>query len=267
MSELLLRVRGLLSTSRIFGELEQRFLALSKLGEAQKQLAAFLVHDLKNPLTGLTGSLEFLQQQAQGELSEPNRAYLDDAVACSWRMVRLVNTVLDVYSMEEGALKPDLKSLSLHDVLGLCARTYGPLAALKGTSLAIKLADAGLRARADLGLVQRVLENLVTNAVRYGPRDDCITLGALPGPDGRVHLYVEDGATRITPDQRELIFSRFGRLQPDTSERGHGLGLTFCKLAVAAQGGSLWVEDGARGNRFVFSLESIHPGAPASSGG
>jgi signal transduction histidine kinase len=93
--------------------------------------------------------------------------------------------------------------------------------------------------------LRRVLENLLDNALRYSPTDGCITLEVLRS--GReLELVVSDQGPGIPEPQRERIFEMYVRLDERNPERvGHGLGLVFCRLALEAQGGKLWVEDSA----------------------
>ena len=109
--------------------------------------------------------------------------------------------------------------------------------------------------RADPDLLRRVIENLLDNAIRHAPEDSEIQMSAVR-QDGSMELRVADRGPGIPPEMRDKIFERF--IQLDVNERvtrtGRGLGLAFCKLAVEALGGTIWVEDAMPGALFCVRL-------------
>lgn len=256
IDELLLRVRSLVERKRSFDELSRRYHHAERLGEMQRRLAAFLVHDFKNPLAALEANLELLQRHA-GSLDPKGQHFLDDAESCTRRLSNLVVTLLDVYRLEEAGVPLRRERVPATRALSTCAAEFEPLARLKGIRLEVRVEPEALACNADPSLVQRVLGNLVTNAVRYTPQGRRIVLAGSGGEHGSVLLGVEDEAPRIAAEHRELIFEKFGRVETEAALPGHGLGLTFCRLAARAHGGDVWLEDGEVGNRFVVAL----PGA------
>ncbi len=116
-------------------------------------------------------------------------------------------------------------------------------------------------------LLRRVLQNLVDNALHYGPSHGTVRLEARASAEG-VECAVCDEGPRIPPHLREHIFERYVRAADGANKNGHGLGLTFCRLAVEAHGGAIWIEDNEpRGNRFCFRLPAplSDQSSPASS--
>jgi signal transduction histidine kinase len=113
----------------------------------------------------------------------------------------------------------------------------------------------------DEDMLRRVLTNLLENAVKYTPTGSKIYLGARQ--DGEmVLMWVQDTGPGIPPDERERIFDKFTRLHGSGGPKGLGLGLAFCRLAVEAHGGQIWVEDGPEiGACFKFTLPTSlsHP--------
>jgi signal transduction histidine kinase len=117
--------------------------------------------------------------------------------------------------------------------------------------------------RADRDLIRRVLENLIDNAYKYGPRHTTINIEILPatmddGAERAVEIRVRDEGEGVPAPYRQLIFEKYGRVEGRTgaAARGsHGLGLVFCRRAVGVHGGAIWVEDGAgRGGCFCVRL-------------
>ena len=103
-------------------------------------------------------------------------------------------------------------------------------------------------------MIRRVLINLLENAVKYSPPDAEISMGA-DIEDGLAKIWVQDtGHGILTPDQ-EQIFDKFTRLNPKGSQKGFGLGLAYCRLAIEGHGGKIWVEsEPGEGSRFSFTL-------------
>lgn len=115
----------------------------------------------------------------------------------------------------------------------------------------------------DESKIERVLANLMDNAFKYTPRNGEICIAATPGATD-VQVSVTDAGPGIPEAERQRIFERFTQVQGDAvaRRRGFGLGLTFCKLAVEAHGGAIWVEPGPGGvgARFIFTLPFAPPG-------
>ena len=107
---------------------------------------------------------------------------------------------------------------------------------------------------ADGDMIKRVLINLLENAIKYTPQGSQVALGASSHKD-EVEMWVQDNGPGIPPAERERIFDKFTRLHQNDTTRGFGLGLAYCRLAVEAHGGSIWVEgDADSGACFKFTL-------------
>jgi signal transduction histidine kinase len=256
-AEVMLRVRGLLSTKLLYDEILRRYQALERLEEMQKRLAAFIVHDFKNPLTGLLANLQLLERDLGDGISEKARGFLQDARGSARRLFEMIGTLLDVYRMEEGSLPLKREPLDLLDVFQSAVQDLEALAQFKNLSFEYRVPEGLPVCWADRNLVVRILGNLVANAIRHSPRGRRIALEARSDPEAaRLLLAVVDEATRIPAEHRHLIFQRFGRIEIPGGGPGHGLGLTFCRLAAHAHGGDVYVQDAASatGNEFVVAL-------------
>jgi K+-sensing histidine kinase KdpD len=117
--------------------------------------------------------------------------------------------------------------------------------------------------RADRDLIRRVMENLIDNAYKYGPRQTTISIEILPatmddGAEPAVEIRVRDEGEGVPTAYRHLIFEKYGRVEGRAgaaASTSHGLGLVFCRRAVGVHGGAIWVEDGAgRGGCFCVRL-------------
>jgi two-component system sensor histidine kinase/response regulator len=255
-AELISRVKGLVSTKRLFDGMASRYHSAERVNQLQRDLSTFLIHDFKNPLAAIQASLQLLEERLGDAFDPEAQGFLKDARGASGRLFDMVNTVLDVHRLEEGAMPVRWERLDAERLLATAAAEVEAPAALKQIELEVSVFPPGLSFEGDRELLMRALGNLLSNAIRHSRRGKPLKLsGHVEEGSSRVFLSVVDEAKRIDPAHREHIFRKFGRVEtPGTVTPGQGLGLTFCRLAAAAHGGEIWVEDGAVGNRFVLAL-------------
>ena len=181
----------------------------------------------------------------------------------SQSMVRLVMNLLDVSRSEDGALIPHVTEFDLPTLLSEVCKEMGRRVEDKDQRLQPTCVGVTGFVRADRDLIRRVLENLIDNAYKYGPRHTTITIEILPatmddGAEPAVEIRVRDEGEGVPTPYRHLIFEKYGRVEgrSGAGARGsHGLGLVFCRRAVGVHGGAIWVEDGAgRGGCFCVRL-------------
>jgi signal transduction histidine kinase len=122
-------------------------------------------------------------------------------------------------------------------------------------SLSTAVSD-GLTVQADPDLFRRVIENLIDNAIRHAPEGTIVSVTAAPTETGAV-VRVADQGIGVPEAQRALVFERFAQAEV-TGRANRGLGLSFCKLAVEAHGGQIWIEDAAPGAVFCVRLPDAH---------
>jgi two-component system, sensor histidine kinase and response regulator len=257
-AELLLRVQAALKLRQIRAErrdlyvlLRQQRDDLMRASLCKEHLTAFLVHDLKNPLTTLMLNAELIVREAQ--TSTLVREAATAILAESGSLARMIMNLLDISKADEGRMVATRAPVDLGGLVGEVLEAL----AMQAGEFQIKLAAAaelpGVDADADL--LRRVLENLVENAIRHAPADTTVRVGAVRRGEA-VELRVADDGRGVPPELRERIFERF--VQAEASEgsnrAGRGLGLAFCKLVAEAHGGRAWVEDGAPGAIFCVSL-------------
>jgi signal transduction histidine kinase len=257
-TELIVRIRAVLKLSRMNAELREHYDLVRRqrdslrLLQLQKErLTSFVVHDLKNPVNALDLRAQLLLRDR--ELSEHAKSSVEGIRNEARALLRLIFNLLDISKSDDGQLgarrmRVDLDALAREvlDTLAVSARASGVLLSL----------EVGVRQlEADPDLLRRVLENLVDNAIRHAPSGSVVTLGAAAAGSA-VRLWVADQGSGVAPEMRERVFERF--VQVESGERvvrsGRGLGLAFCKLAVAAHGGKIWIEDNEPGAIFLIEL-------------
>ena len=274
-TELLIRVRSLLRIKALSDEQARNLAVISQqrdaLVEAQRQkeeLTALIVHDLKNPLSSILSNVQFALSQ-EG-LGGEERESLRDVLRASQSMVRMVLNLLDISRSEDGALEPHMSQFDLGGLLGEVVSEMERRIEDKEQTLKLTVAPDVTIMKADRDLVRRILENLIDNAYKYGPRRATIHVEAalVPpeggGPPSTVELRVRDQGEGIPAAYRQKIFEKYARVQGRSAHEvrnSHGLGLVFCRRAVDVHGGEIWVEENAtRGSCFCVRL-ALDPAA------
>lgn len=266
-TELIMRVRSMLWMRRLRSELRSGYNLISSQRDtlivAQKkkdELANFLVHDLKNPITNvLTSAAMLLEQPSVRE--DSTALQLTNHVLNAGRVIeRMIMNLLDINKSEDGVLVPRIAQSDLTSLLEDVRKAVEPQARFRGIEVKTAIHN-GLRAvYIDADLIHRTVDNLIANAMRFAPPASHITV-EVKAVDGKsLELRVRDEGPGIPPDQRERIFEKYVRLEQDMPNLNHGLGLTFCRAAVEVHGGKIWAEDNPpRGACFCVSLPCLKP--------
>jgi two-component system sensor histidine kinase/response regulator len=227
--------RDQLESSR--DELQRRHLALLQAQREHRELMEFIVHDLKSPLCVVSGSLEWARSQtlpSQSDLSST----IDEAAQAAARITTMVEDLLTISRIEQSDFSLHREVVSVSPFLDVLVQSYTRRADEKGIVLAPPM-DTGLEVRADRTLLQRVMENILENALRYTPNGGGhIAIAARPS--NGVEISISNDGPPIPAPERTHIFERFRRGRDAGGARGNaGLGLYFCKRAIEAHGGAI----------------------------
>lgn len=253
---LLARIRSLLRLKAAGDELERSYRKLQELERLRDDLTRMIVHDLKSPLSAIIGTLELAVEGDLGTLSPRQRRLLGDARERGDDMLRMVDNLLEIARLEESEVRLQLRELEVDSLLGEVAEEWRLPAERRGSSVAVDTASA-VFVRADEHLLRRVLGNLIGNAMRHGGDGVRIRLRAEPEAETGVRFTVSDDGAGIADEFQDVIFRKYGSVPAGGSSSG--LGLTFCKLAVEAHGGRIWVRSArGAGSDFHFVLP-LHP--------
>ncbi len=223
-------------------ELQTRNEALERLQQEQRDLVAFIVHDLKTPLAVVWSNVDFAQDHVRtGPV--PLRDALHEAARATRRLRSMIDDLLTMSRLEESEFPVRLESISVPDLLQEVVREYMQIADDKHVEILPPSQVRG-RVRADRTLLQRVLENILDNSLRHTPAHGRVSLDASIERD--VVIAVSNSGPSIPAAERVRIFEKFARLDKQAVVRGHaGLGLYFCKRAVEALGGNIEVTETA----------------------
>ncbi|MFT3698679.1 MAG: hybrid sensor histidine kinase/response regulator [Kofleriaceae bacterium] len=249
-AELVARVRTAVRLRRIAAahddlavQLKRQRDELKRLQLHKEQLSQFLVHDFKNPVNSIV-------LQAQRIARDPNATQrsLDAAVRIGGEaamLLRMITNLLDLGKADEGRLAPARSTVDLPAFIASIIAELEPRAAAAEIEIVDETAASDVTFDEDL--VRRVMANLVENAIRHAPQASRIVVTSRTDADG-LELVVADEGIGIPEPQRATVFERFVSSGTDRSNRG--LGLSFCRVAIEAHGGRIWVEDNEPGARF-----------------
>lgn len=227
------------------------------LEELRNDLMSMIIHDLRSPLGNILSSLDLMAGALQADDKPLLTSLFSIATRAATRLSRLVDSLLDLRRLEAGEVLLNRAPADLGEVLAEALEQAQPMAAAKGLQLR-RAPGADLPVLPmDVELVRRVVINLLDNAVKYTPPSGAITLSAAPAPT-QVIISVRDTGPGVAAEDQGRIFDKFARVQRQAAPKGLGLGLAFCKLAVEAHGGRIWVESGpAGGATFHFTLPRV----------
>ena len=255
-SELVVRVQAALRArvlagerSDLYKEIKRQRDALQRIQLHREQLAGFLVHDFKNPVGAI--ELQALRVLRDPEASERSRNAANAIRDEARRLLRMILNLLDLSKADEEGLAPAPQVLDPNLLVAAVLEELRPRAA---ESKVILIADVcTTRVKVDPDLATRVLANLVENAIRHSPEGLAVTVTVEAVVDG-TRWRIRDAGRGVSEDQRAQVFARFETVGSAGDNRG--LGLAFCKVAVEAHGGRIWIEDGGPGA--VFCVSFLH---------
>lgn len=222
------------------------------LDSLRDDLTAMIYHDLRSPLGNIVSSLEVLSGMV-GE-DEATRNILHIAVHSTDRIQRLVNSLLDINRLESGQPIANQKAVKPEYMITNAVQDVEPGASGRHQTIAIKISGPLPNIWVDADMLRRVLINLLENAIKFSKVGTTIEIGAQK--DGTsVRFWVCDTGPGIPPSEHKRIFEKFARLKGQDKPSGLGIGLAFCRIAVQAHGGTIWVEsEEGKGAKFMFTL-------------
>jgi PAS domain S-box-containing protein len=225
------------------------------ISQMREDLTHTMVHDLRNPLTGIFGALQMLEEPLRETLSLDNAGMLDIAMRNTGRMLDMVNAILDISRLESGRMPLSPTIFAVGEAVGEAIDLERPLAERKNIVLVNSVAENLPPVWADQRLIGRVLQNLVGNALKFTPDGGVVRIQAqvpIDAPD-KLFVSVIDTGFGVPADIRSQIFQKFVTGQQEG--HGSGLGLAFCRMVLEAHEERIWVESmPGEGTSFAFSL-------------
>jgi len=230
---------------------------LLEQNQLRQETSDLIIHDLRNPLGLVAGTINLLELTLPSEVIEQYADLLDIVNSNLDRMHRLVDSLLGVANMEPGTIHLSRADVSPALLINQTVNQLKPMLTNYEITIEVNLPDTLPTVKIDEEIIGRVLANLLDNAFKYTPSGGTVAVSACQN-EQQILISVANPGPTIPPEDRERVFERFTRVSGGKpAVRGFGLGLAFCRLAVDAHGGKIWVEPldrGGEGNRFVFSL-------------
>ncbi len=233
--------------------------------EWRADLTRMIVHDLRNPITTLSSTVNLLENRLPNQDRVRVIDLLNTARHGAANMLEMVDSLMDINRAEVGKFIIDADAMRMNILLDHVLETIKPLSIQREINLSVESEHDLPIVWGDTEILRRVVVNLLDNALKFTPSGGAVmvTLAAddpFPNHESGVHVTIIDSGSGIPADQKQRIFDRFITFNRGGGQvRGTGLGLTFCKLAVEAHGGEIWVEDAwTGGSAFNFTI----PGVP-----
>ena len=228
------------------------------LATMREDLTNMVVHDLRNPLTGIMGTLEAINQDPDIMGTQPGQEMTQLAQTSAQRMYTLINAILDINQLEQGQMPMTSEPLSLASVIESIVKEWQLTAEQHNITLENQVAPTLPMVLADKRLLERILQNLLGNAIKFTPPGGQVNITA-QATGQSVATSIQDNGPGIKKELQGRLFEKF--TPGPQAARGSGLGLAFCKIAVEAHSGRIWAESHpGQGTTITFTLPVYEPG-------
>ena len=214
-----------------------------------------MVHDLRNPLTAIYGALSFLNDDVMPALTSTQQQLWDIALDNTRGMLKLIKAILEISRLENRQMPLDYTQIAMADLVAGVLDSQLPLATDKGIGLKSNVPSSLPPAWADVGLIERVLQNLIDNAIKFTPSggEVYVTVTNKETEPSQLFITVRDTGLGIPSEIQERLFQKF--VTGGKKGRGSGLGLAFCKMVIEAHGERIWIKETCEnGTTFAFTL-------------
>ncbi|HEX8354435.1 MAG TPA: ATP-binding protein [Pyrinomonadaceae bacterium] len=243
-------------------ELNRANAQLREMSAMKEEFLALTTHDLRSPLTVISGVINFFNSGRLGELTGEQKNMVSMMERNTQNLIELVNDLLDASKLESGTMRLDMATIELRALVDDLREQMQPLAAEKEIALAVEMPEDLPPLCADRAKLRRVLVNLISNALKFTPRGGRVSLSAAPEA-GLVRVSVADTGVGIPPDDVRDIFDKYAqaRSRATRSEKGTGLGLYITRQLVELHGGRIEVHsEVGKGSTFSFTIPTAGNG-------
>jgi len=242
------------AANAMIADLRSEEAARDQSDRARRDLVAAVSHDLRTPIT----SLRLLAEAVGDDIvvdPETRRGYLTRMRTHIDALGALIDDLFELSRLEAGDISWSLERVPLHELVEETVEAMRVQAEAKGVAVVARVPDELAPARANPEKLQRVLFNLIQNAIRHTPADGSVVVRAEPVASG-IEVEIADSGDGIAPEERERVFTAFYRAGVDAARTGDGagLGLAVSRAIVEAHGGRIWLAEGTQGTRVRFSL-------------
>lgn len=227
-------------------KLTKKTAELERMNELKNQMLGMAAHDLRNPLTLIQNYALFLieDHEEQDIFTDDQFQLVREIKQSSEYMVQIIENMLDISAIESGSINLDKKDEDIGKLIERIVSLNRPPASKKDISLNTNLPDDPIIKKVDAHKFQQVLDNLVSNAIKYSQSQTKVEVGVSDGSDSAITIYVEDEGQGIPEGELDDLFVPFAKIssEPTAGEKSTGLGLAIAKKIVEAHGGDIQVE-------------------------
>ena len=253
--ELLARVRTHLELKHARDTIVRYGQELSRLNEEKNEFMGIAAHDLRNPLSAIKGYAEMMREEP-GMVERERAELLGRIHEASTRMADMVQNLLDANRIERGEMSLNLAPTELATLLASIVETQRVHAMAKQQTIHLENENSPVAVLVDRTVMVQVLENVISNAVKYSPsgKDIFVRLKKLPEA---IRIEVQDEGPGLSVEDQKKLFGKFARLsaKPTGGEHSTGLGLSIVKKMVEAMNGKVWCESElGNGARFIVEF-------------
>lgn len=237
---------------------------LQELDDMKAEFLAHVSHELRTPMASIQEGTHLLLDEIPGPLVQEQRTTLRIMADSSRRLIHLISTILDLSKMDAGMMEYRIVPTDLKRVADISINKVRLLADSKHVQFLVESPGERIWVKADAPRIEQVLDNLLSNALKFSPEGSVIKVHLKPDPKaGVLEVAVSDAGPGIAPEDLPHIFERFyqGRNKAKHSSAGSGLGLALAKKVVEAHGGRIWIEsEMGKGTTVRFILRLTKPG-------
>jgi signal transduction histidine kinase len=234
--------------------LEDNTLKLIESERMKTLLTGAIVHDIKNYVTAIQGNIKLFEMKfpANERVKRTSTIVTNSCID----ILNLTSNLQDIARMEDGTFEVKKELLTIDHIGAMINKCRAnDIFSQREISIEIKLPETCFEIEADYDLLERVLQNLFSNAVKYSPRGGRIVLSFASDQKESIIIFFNSG-TPIPECSKESIFEKYGRLDDKNSHYSKGLGLFFCRMVMNAHGGRIWVETDEDGNYFKMAFRT-----------
>ncbi len=251
----------LIEVSKYNSELELKNNKLIELDNEKNEFLGIVAHDLKNPISAISLYSHSIREYAESDYTEGIVNYADMIDSTISSMITLIKDLLDINALESGKLNLELDIYDISSIIFETEYTFKPLASKKQINI-ISSYDKDLNIKIDYTRIGQILNNLVSNAIKFSAPSKNIYLKAEKNSNNKVIISVKDEGQGIKPEEMNKLFKKFSRLsaKPTGNESSTGLGLSIAYKLTKQMSGSIWCESEVGvGTTFFLEFELTEP--------
>ncbi|MEJ2049912.1 MAG: HAMP domain-containing sensor histidine kinase [Calditrichota bacterium] len=243
----------------VFSAFLKNALSVLNRDRAQAELASMLVHDIRSPLNSLIGYLELLINGTFGPISEGHKNILEKAMDMGDSTLDLLEDLNEVFHKEQDSFVIQKQPFSLLKLIDAVLSNVWVKADKKNIQIKKEIPSNLGELLGDDYQIQRLLTNIISNAIKYSPKNSRIIIGAHAIDNGFAEIRVSDNGQGVPENHLPYLFEKYYRIkEKDKIQKGYGLGLYICKIIVTAHGGKIWAENNQQGGLTVsFTLQTV----------